>query len=73
MEIKLHRQINEEVPRGKGTEKVENSIKEKGCRRSYGSTFFPIKMQKNIFFHWNALLQGMADESLKKMSHLWGG
>lgn len=48
MEIKLHRQING-VPRGKGTEKVENSIKEKGCR-SYGSTSFPVKEAEEYLF-----------------------
>lgn len=70
MEIKLHRQINEEVPRGKGIKKVKNPIKEKGCRRSYGSTSFPIEDVEKYLFPLNVLLQGMADESLRKMSHL---
>lgn len=50
MEIQLHRQINE-IPRERETEKVKKkSMKEKGCRRSFGSTAFPTKdSEKHLF------------------------
>lgn len=57
MEIKLYWQINVEVPRREGIEKVENSIK--GYKSSYGSTSFPKKdTQKYLPFKYVAARHG---------------